>query len=105
MPFKTNDIHINRKGRTKGVQNNDTKEAKNLIVSLFKDNLNEILRQQNKLSLNQRILLNRMILPYILPTIKKEDEYSFIEQPLFPDIDTSDCVEQEFDVTQVFKVS
>ncbi len=104
MPFRKNDININRKGRARGVQNNDTTDAKNLLMNLFKNNLNEIVHQQDKLSLNQRILLNRMILPYILPTIKKEDEYQFIEQPLFTDVDTSDCEKKEFDVKQFFRI-
>ncbi len=104
MPFRKNDININRKGRAPGVQNNDTTDAKNLLMNLFKNNLNEIVHQQDKLSLNQRILLNRMILPYILPTIKKEDECLCVEQPIFPDVDTFDCEQKEFDVKQVFRI-
>lgn len=70
MPFTKGDTRINIKGRTKGVQNKQTHELKILLVTLFESNLSEILAKQDELSLNERLALNRTLLPYVLPTIK-----------------------------------
>jgi hypothetical protein len=97
MPFKKGDVNINTKGRLKGVGNKTTTEVKTLLLSVFEENLNEILSQQHKLSLNERIMLNKTILPYILPPEKTDTTSLFIEQPIFPDVDV-------FDVKHLFKI-
>ena len=97
MPFKKGDANINTKGRLKGVGNKTTTEVKTLLLRAFEENLNEILSQQHKLTLNERITLNKTILPYILPPEKVETTSLFKEQPIFPDIQT-------FDVKDLFKI-
>jgi hypothetical protein len=72
MPFQKNDKNINTKGRTKGVPNKTTSEIKNLLLSVFNDNLNEILSRQTELTLNERLALNKTLLPYIIPNVKQE---------------------------------
>jgi hypothetical protein len=72
MPFTKNDKNINIKGREKGVPNKTTQELKTLLVTIFENNLEEILKQQENLSLNERLNLNRTLLSYIMPTIKVE---------------------------------
>ena len=70
MPFTKNDKNINTQGRKKGVPNKTTIEVKTLLINVFENNLSEINKQQNKLTLNERIMLNRTLLSYVLPTIK-----------------------------------
>jgi hypothetical protein len=72
MPFEKNDKNINTKGRAKGVPNKTTSEIKTLLLSVFNDNLNEILSKQNELTLNERLALNKTLLPYIIPNVKQE---------------------------------
>ena len=72
MPFQKNDKNINTKGRAKGVPNKTTSEIKSLLLSVFSDNLNEILSKQNELTLNERLALNKTLLPYIIPNVKQE---------------------------------
>ena len=72
MPFQKNDKNINTKGRTKGVPNKTTSEIKTLLLSVFNDNLNEILSRQTELTLNERLALNKTLLPYIIPNVKQE---------------------------------
>jgi hypothetical protein len=72
MPFTKNDKNINIKGREKGVPNKTTQELKTLLVTIFENNLEEILKQQENLTLNERLNLNRTLLNYIMPTIKVE---------------------------------
>jgi len=72
MPFQKNDKNINTKGRAKGVPNKTTSEIKSLLLSVFNDNLNEILSKQNELTLNERLALNKTLLPYIIPNVKQE---------------------------------
>jgi hypothetical protein len=72
MPFQKNDKNINTKGRAKGVPNKTTSEIKTLLLSVFNDNLNEILSKQNELTLNERLALNKTLLPYIIPNVKQE---------------------------------
>ena len=83
MPFKKNDLNINTKGRTKGVQNKNTGEIKRLLINVFESNLNEILKHQDKLTLNERITLNRTLLQYILPTLKSETYSNNLEPSIF----------------------
>ena len=83
MPFKANDKNINRNGRAKGVQNKTTSEIKTLLVTVFNDNLEQIISNQNNLSLQERLLLNKTLLPYILPLVKSEKFHEPLEQPLF----------------------
>ena len=83
MPFKKNDLNINTKGRAKGVQNKNTSEIKRLLINVFESNLNEILKQQDKLTLNERITLNRTLLQYILPTLKSETYSNNLEPSIF----------------------
>ena len=72
MSFTKNDKNINIKGREKGVPNKTTQELKTLLVTIFENNLEEILKQQENLTLNERLNLNRTLLNYIMPTIKVE---------------------------------
>ena len=83
MSFKKNDLNINTKGRTKGVQNKNTGEIKRLLINVFESNLNEILKHQDKLTLNERITLNRTLLQYILPTLKSETYSNNLEPSIF----------------------
>ena len=100
MPFTKNDKNINTQGRKKGVPNKTTIEVKTLLINVFENNLIEIDKQQDKLTLNERITLNKTLLSYVLPTIKHEQSSEFIELPLFPDISTEDMVEEQkpFDI-------
>ena len=106
MPFTKNDKNINTQGRKKGVPNKTTIEVKTLLINVFENNLSEIDKQQDKLTLNERITLNRTLLAYVLPTIKHEQASEFIELPLFPDISTEDMVEEQkpFDVKDLFRI-
>ena len=70
MPFIKGDTRINTKGRAAGVQNKKTHELKRLLVTLFESNLSEILLRYDELTLNERLALNRTLLPYVLPSIK-----------------------------------
>ena len=70
MPFTKNDKNINTQGRKKGVPNKSTIEVKTLLINVFENNLSEIDKKQDKLTLNERIMLNRTLLSYVLPTIK-----------------------------------
>ena len=101
-----NDKNINTQGRKKGVPNKTTIEVKTLLINVFENNLSEIDKQQDKLTLNERIMLNRTLLAYVLPTIKHEQASEFIEQPLFPDISTEDMVDEQkpFDVKDLFRI-
>ena len=106
MPFTKNDKNINTQGRKKGVPNKTTAEVKTLLINVFENNLSEIHKQQDKLTLNERITLNKTLLAYILPTIKHEQANEFIEQPLFPDISTEDMVDEQkpFDIKDLFRI-
>ncbi len=73
MPFTKQDTNINRKGRAKGQTNLKTSELKSLLVSAFENNLTEILAHQHELTLKERILLNKTLLPYVLPSLKHEN--------------------------------
>ena len=59
-------------------------------------------KQQDKLTLNERITLNKTLLAYILPTIKHEQANEFIEQPLFNDVYTEE--QKPFDVKDLFRI-
>ena len=102
MPFTKNDKNINSQGRKKGVPNKTTAEVKTLLINVFENNLREIDKQQDKLTLNERITLNKTLLAYILPTIKHEQVSEFIEQPLFNDVYTEE--EKPFDVKDLFRI-
>ena len=106
MPFTKNDKNINTQGRKKGVPNKTTIEVKTLLINVFENNLSEIDKQQDKLTLNERIMLNRTLLSYVLPTIKHEQSSEFIELPLFPDISTEDMFEEQkpFDIKDLFRI-
>lgn len=83
MPFNADDKNINRNGRTKGVPNKTTSQIKTLLISVFNDNLEQIVTNQEKLSLQERLQLNKTLLPYILPLVKSENFSEPLEQPLF----------------------
>ena len=83
MPFKKNDLNINTKGRAPGVQNKHTGEIERLLINVFESNLNEILKHQDKLTLNERITLNRTLLQYILPTLKSETYSNNLDPSIF----------------------
>lgn len=106
MPFTKKDKNINIQGRKKGVPNKTTAEVKTLLINVFENNLREIDKHQDKLTLNERITLNKTLLAYILPTIKHGQASEFIEQPLFPDISTEDMVYEQkpFDVKDLFRI-
>lgn len=83
MPFKANDKNINRNGRSKGVPNKTTSQIKTLLISVFNDNIEQIISNQENLSLQERLQLNKTLLPYILPLVKSENFHESLEQPLF----------------------
>jgi hypothetical protein len=66
-----------------GVQNKNTGEIKRLLINVFESNLNEILKHQDKLTLNERITLNRTLLQYILPTLKSETYSNNLDPSIF----------------------
>jgi hypothetical protein len=83
MPFTKNDININIKGRKVGSQNIKTSELKTLLVSVFESNLSEIVKQHEKLTLHERLILNKTLLPYCLPSIKTELHSNTLEPSIF----------------------
>lgn len=83
MPFEKNDKNINTKGRKLGVQNKTTAELKTLLLSVFHNNLDEILLRQAELTLNERLTLNKTLLPYILPNVKQESFSNNLEPSFF----------------------
>jgi hypothetical protein len=83
MPFTKNDTNINRQGRKVGAQNIKTSELKTLLLSVFESNLNEIVKQQDKLTLNERLTLNKTLLAYCLPSIKTELHSNTLEPSIF----------------------
>ena len=83
MPFEKNDKNINTKGRMKGVPNKTTSQIKILLLSVFNDNLNEILLRQTELTLNERLSLNKTLLPYIIPNVKQESFSNNLEPSIF----------------------
>lgn len=70
MPFTKNDKNINRKGKPKGLKNHTTKELKEFINDLLKDNYGAFIDHLN--SLNSRDYVNTYVslLKYNLPTLK-----------------------------------
>ena len=83
MPFVKNDKNINVKGRAKGVPNKTTAEIKTLLVSIFESNLQEIAKQSDKLTLNERLTLNRTLLQYVIPSVKMENFSNNLEPSFF----------------------
>ena len=73
MTFIKGDARINRNGRLKGSVNASTKEVKNILIEIFDKNIEYIQQNIEKLSINQRLQLNKDILPYIAS--KQETEY------------------------------
>jgi hypothetical protein len=66
MPFIKNDSRINRNGRPVGSMNKKTKELRDLIKAVHEINLNTILSQLERLSMRERLLLNRDLLPFVI---------------------------------------
>lgn len=83
MPFKKQDKNINLSGRPHGALNRNTAEIKTLLLSVFNDNLNEILNKQKELTLHERLTLNKTLLPYILPNVKTESFANNLEPSIF----------------------
>ena len=83
MPFSKNDVNINKKGRKPGTTNVKTSELKTLLLSVFESNLIEIVHVQEKLTLKERLLLNKTLLPYCLPSIKTELHNNNLEPSSF----------------------
>lgn len=83
MPFTKNDKNINVKGRERGVPNKTTSEIKTLLVSIFESNLQEIAKQSDKLTLNERLTLNRTLLQYVIPSVKMENFNNNLEPSIF----------------------
>ena len=50
---------------------------------MFNDNLNEILLRQTELTLNERLALNKTLLPYIIPNVKQESFSNNLEPSIF----------------------
>jgi aspartate-semialdehyde dehydrogenase len=73
MAFVKGDTRINRKGRVKGSVNASTKEVRSVLVEVFDKNIEYIHTHIEKLTLQQRLQLNKDILPYIAS--KQESEY------------------------------
>ena len=101
MPFTKQDKNINRNGRTKGTPNKNTKEIKELLSNLFSDNLEYIADYSADFTLNERLQLLKMLLPYVVTIPKGQSEH--VEMPLFPDVNTDDC-RTEFDIKDLFKI-
>ena len=80
MPFKKQDKNINSSGRPKGALNRNTAEIKTLLLSVFNDNLDEILNKQKELTLHERLTLNKTLLPYILLNIIVNNNKNTIQQ-------------------------
>jgi hypothetical protein len=83
MPFTKQDKNINSSGRPKGSLNRNTAEIKTLLLNVFNDNLDEIHKQQTNLTLQERIALNKTLLPYILPNVKTESFSNNLEPSIF----------------------
>jgi|APGre2960657468_1045069.scaffolds.fasta_scaffold80184_2 hypothetical protein len=86
MPFIKGDTRINTKGRAAGVQNKKTHELKSLLVTLFESNLSEILLRYDELTLNERLALNRTLLPYVLPSIKVINHNTNLEPSIWDNV-------------------
>ena len=67
------------------------------------NNLEYIANYTNDYTTYDRLQLMKMLLPYVVSIEKTQAEH--IEQPLFPDIDTSDLIDKkEFDVRDLFRI-
>jgi hypothetical protein len=66
MPFTKDDLNINRQGRPVGSLNKNTGHIKDLIFDLYNSNLAHIKSDFNNLTLEQRLQLNKDLLPYLL---------------------------------------
>jgi len=84
MAFVKGDNRINRKGRVKGSLNASTKEVKSILVEIFDKNIEYIQTHIEKLSIQQRLQLNKDILPYIAS--KQETEYVDFYEKMSSDI-------------------
>jgi len=104
MPFHKADTNINKKGRPKGSLNKTTKEIKELLNNLFSDNLDYIANYTTDFTLNERLQLLKMLLPYVVSIEKGQSQH--VEQPFFSDElhDTND-LKKEFDVKDLFRIA
>ena len=70
MPFTKSDKNINRKGKAKGVKNHTTKELKEFINELLKDNYSTFIDHLNSLNSKDYVNTYVQLLKYNLPTLK-----------------------------------
>lgn len=66
MGFVKGDVNINRNGRPIGAINKNTANVKELIFALYELNLQEISKHFDNLTIEQRLQLNKDLLPYLL---------------------------------------
>ena len=66
MAFVKGDVNINRNGRPIGAINRNTANVKELIFALYELNLQEISKHFDNLTIEQRLQLNKDLLPYLL---------------------------------------
>ena len=78
MGFVKGDANINRNGRPIGAINRNTANVKELIFALYELNLEEISKHFDNLTIEQRLQLNKDLLPYLL---SKE---RYVLQPINP---------------------
>ena len=70
MPFTKNDKNINRDGKKRGLKNKNTKELKEFINDLLKDNYGAFIDHLNSLSSKDYVNTYVSLLKYNLPTLK-----------------------------------
>lgn len=66
MGFVKGDVNINRNGRPIGAINKNTANVKELVFALYELNLEEISKHFDNLTIEQRLQLNKDLLPYLL---------------------------------------
>jgi hypothetical protein len=66
VAFVKGDVNINRNGRPIGAINRNTANVKELIFALYELNLEEISKHFDNLTIEQRLQLNKDLLPYLL---------------------------------------
>lgn len=74
MPFTKGDKNINRDGRPK-LSYISNKELKQLFKRMLVENTNYLLNHQDKLTLRDRVNLQRILASYVLPRLNAV-EYS-----------------------------
>jgi len=70
MAFTKGDKNINRKGKAKGSKNKTTKELKEFVNDLLKDNYGTFIDHLNSLNSKDYVNTYTALLRYNLPTLK-----------------------------------